>query len=105
MQQSNTQELILKHVGDLLENDVDLFRFLELDAITGRGLPSTAKWKELIDPETVSVLLQVLRDGDTRFDPDNKALVRCFELGFVHTELEPTPHEVRCVLPSPLHAR
>lgn len=61
--------------------------------------------KDLIDPETVSVFLRVLRNGDTMFDPESRVLVRCFEPEFVHTELELTLHGVKCVLPSPLHAR
>lgn len=52
----------------------------------------------------VSVLLEVLHNGYTRFDSKDDAMVRAFRHGFIHTEALENG-EILCILPSLLHAR
>lgn len=56
-------------------------------------------------PDIIAVFLHILRDGSVKLDPLNKAMVRAFQLGFLHTELLAGEPQLTCVLPSPLHAR
>ena len=99
---SNTREIGLEHVYDLLEANDKLFKFLEYDVV-GRSLPSNTTLN-VISPGLVDVLLHVLRDGCVNFDPDNKAMILCYRMGFVHTD-ELFDGSMTCVLPSFLHAR
>jgi hypothetical protein len=56
------------------------------------------------NPDIIAVFLHILRDGSVKLDPLNKAMVRAFQLGFLHTELPANEPELISVLPSPLHA-
>lgn len=103
MKRINLQEITLNHIRNDLEDDHKFFTFLEQD-VTGRSLPSRQMQHGVIDPEVVAVLFHTLQDGSVEFNCNNSAMVRCFRLGFVHTE-EIRPGQMIFVLPSVLHAR
>ncbi|EYE90117.1 uncharacterized protein EURHEDRAFT_417763 [Aspergillus ruber CBS 135680] len=91
-----------QHVGDALENNYELFKFLNYD-VAEKSLPSKARLQG-IDPLIVGVLLRILTHGSLEFIRNNDALEKCFRLGFIHVD-EPEEGYMICVLPSFLHAR
>jgi hypothetical protein len=73
--------------------------------VAGRGLPSKEFLKKDGTPGMTTMLLNVLQNGSMVFNEDDKAMVRAFQRGFVHTEHPVNAEEMIVVLPSPLHAR
>lgn len=102
LKRSGVSHITYQHVGDALENNHELFRFLNYD-VAGRSLPSKARLQG-VDPLIVGVLLRILTHGSLKFDKNDDALEKCFRLGFIHVD-EPEEGRMICVLPSFLHAR
>lgn len=85
-------------------DDNDEFLVYLTKSIVGRSLPTRAMMGGEIHVGIVSVLLEVLHNGYTRFDSKDDAMVRAFRHGFIHTEALENG-EILCILPSLLHAR
>lgn len=101
---TKVRKIRFEDVRSNLEDDDQLFGFLE-KAMAGRSLPS----REMIDdndldPGMVDVFLKVLWNGSIVFNSRDSAMVRCFRMGFIHTEAI-SGKKTACVLPSPIHAR
>lgn len=95
------QTLTLDHARKDLENDKELFDFLE-DQEIGRSFPPRSR--NILNPNITNFLLCVLRDGSVKLDETDPWMDYCFRKGFVQAE----ENEIRsmvCVFPSPLHAR
>ncbi|KAL1966120.1 hypothetical protein VTN77DRAFT_4868 [Rasamsonia byssochlamydoides] len=103
LKNSGISEITVSKICDVLEDDDQLFQFLEYH-VAGRSLPSRKMQHGVIDPNIVSVLLNILRDGSVVYNRDNRGIQDCFRSGFVHTE-EVKSGQMLCVLPSALHAR
>ena len=95
-----------------LDDEFTVFKMLRNTPVN-RSFPTTDKLNCSNDPNlsqmnmlAVKELQRVLQDGSIPFDRENPGILRCYEMGWIHSEpLDADGAEIVCVFPSKLHEK